>query len=108
MRPGDGILVHKQLNEDEIFFIHKSAGVFTLGEQQYPVREGAVIIAPKGIWHGLQNTGTSHIEMRFGYSLAGFEGFFKEMGTPVGQPFTEKRMEERRRIAAKWGMVYKH
>jgi hypothetical protein len=45
--------------------------------------------------------------MRFGYSPSGFEGFFKEVGTPVGQPFLEKTTGERRTIANKWGMIYK-
>ena len=45
--------------------------------------------------------------MRFGYTPSGFEGFFREVGTPVGQPFIQKTMEERRAIAKKWGMIYK-
>ena len=39
----------------------------------------------------------------FGYSPSGFEGFFREVGTPVGQPFIQKTMEQRRAIAKKWG-----
>jgi len=106
-RPGDALPVHKHLNEDEFIFLHKGAGLFTLGDKQYPVSEGAVAFVPRGIWHGLQNTGTENIEMRFGYSPAGFEGFFREVGTPVGQTFIQRTMDERRAIAKKWGMVYK-
>jgi quercetin dioxygenase-like cupin family protein len=105
--PGDVIPVHKHLNEDEFFFIHKGSGLFTLGEKQYAVKEGAIIISPRNVWHGLQNSGTETIEMRFGYTPAGFEGFFKEVGTPVGQPFVAKTMDERRAIAKKWGMIFK-
>jgi quercetin dioxygenase-like cupin family protein len=106
--PGDVILVHKHLNEDEIFFLHKGSGLFTLGEKRYPIKTGAVIIAPRGVWHGLENTGTENIELRFGYTPSGAEGFFREVGVPVGQPFVQKSMEERRSIAKKWGILYKN
>jgi quercetin dioxygenase-like cupin family protein len=106
-RPGDALPVHKHLNEDEFIFLHKGSGLFTLGDKQYQVKEGAVALVPRGAWHGLQNTGSENIEMRFGYTPSGFEGFFREVGTPVGQPFIQKTMDERRAIAKKWGMIYK-
>jgi len=106
-QPGDTLPVHKHLNEDEIIFIHKGKGLFTLGEQQHPIGEGSVVFIPKGVWHGFHNNGAESIDMRFCYSPAGFEGFFREVGTAVGQPFVQKTMEERRAIAKKWGMIYK-
>ncbi len=106
-KPGDALPVHKHLNEDELIFLHKGSGLFTLDDKQYQIKEGVVALVPKGIWHGLQNTGSENIEMRFGYTPSGFEGFFREVGTPVGQPFIQKTMEERRAIAKKWGMIYK-
>jgi quercetin dioxygenase-like cupin family protein len=105
--PGDAIPVHKHLNEDEIIFLHKGSGLFTLGNKHYQINEGAVALVPKGVWHGLQNNGSENIEMRFGYTPSGFEGFFREVGTPVGQPFIQKTIDERRAIAKKWGMIYK-
>lgn len=106
-KPGDALPVHKHLNEDEFIFMHRGSGLLTLGDKQYPVKEGAVTLVPKGVWHGLQNTGTENIEMRFGYTPAGFEGFFREVGFPVGEPFVRRTMEQRRAIAKKWGMVYR-
>ena len=106
-RPGDALPVHKHLKEEELIFIHKGSGLFTLGDKEYPIKEGAVAIVPKGIWHGLKNTGNENIEMRFCYTPSGFEGFFREVGTPVGEKFIRKSMEERRAIAKKWGMIYK-
>jgi quercetin dioxygenase-like cupin family protein len=106
-KPGDALPVHKHLNEDELIFLHKGSGMFTLGDKQYEIKEGAVAIVPKGVWHGLQNTGSENIEMRFGYTPSGFEGFFREVGTSVGQPFIQKTIDERRAIAKKWGMIYK-
>jgi quercetin dioxygenase-like cupin family protein len=106
-KPGDRLPVHKHLNEDELIFLHSGSGIFTLGEKQYPISKGAVAVVPRGVWHGLQNTGTENIEMRFVYTPSGFEGFFREVGTPLGQPFVQRTMEERRAIAKKWGMIYK-
>ncbi|HET9745305.1 MAG TPA: cupin domain-containing protein [Chitinophagaceae bacterium] len=106
-RPGDTLPVHKHLNEDELIFLHKGSGLFTLGDKQYQIKEGAVALVPKGVWHGLQNNGIENIEMRFGYTPSGFEGFFREVGTPVGLPFIKKTIDERRAIAKKWGMIYK-
>lgn len=106
-RPGDALPVHKHLNEDELIFLHKGAGLLTLGETQHQVGEGAVIIVPRGVWHGLQNTGSENIEMRMAFTPSGFENYFREAGTPVGKPFVQKTMEERRAIAKKWGMEYK-
>jgi len=105
--PGEGIPVHKHLNEDELIFIHKGSGVFTLGEKQFAVAEGAVAVVPKAVWHGLQNTGKENLEMRFAYTPSGFEGFFREVGTPAGKPFVKKTKEEKDILAKKWGIVYK-
>jgi quercetin dioxygenase-like cupin family protein len=106
-RPGDRIPVHKHLNEDELIFLHKGTGLFTLGDKEFEVKPGAVALVPKGIWHGLQNTGSENIEMRFSYTPSGFEGFFREAGTPGGQPYVQKTTEQRNAIRAKWGIVYK-
>ena len=106
-RPGDAILIHKHLNEDELIFVHKGSGLFTLGDTEYALSEGAVVLVPKGVWHGMKNTGSQNVELRFAYTPAGFEGMFREIGTPVGQPFVRKTMDERRAIAKKWGMIFR-
>lgn len=105
--PNEAIPVHKHSNEDELIFIHRGSGIFTLGEKEYPVTEGAVAIVPKGIWHGLRNSGTENLEMRFAYTPSGFEGYFREVGTPAGQLFVKRTKEEKRAIARKWGMIHK-
>jgi quercetin dioxygenase-like cupin family protein len=105
--PGEAIRVHKHLNEDELIFLHKGSGLFTLGEKQYAVAAGSVAVVPKGVWHGLQNTGPENIEMRFSYTPSGFEGFFREVGTPAGQPYVRRSQEEKRVIAKRWGITYK-
>lgn len=105
--PGDAIKIHKHSNEDELIFLHKGTGILTLDEKEYAVRSGAVALVPKGAWHGLKNTGTENIEMRFGYTPSGFEGYFRELGTPVGQPFVRRSREERIKVGLKYGLIRK-
>jgi quercetin dioxygenase-like cupin family protein len=104
--PGRKMRVHKHLEHDELIFIHQGEGLFTLGEEVVEVRKGAVAFVPKGVWHGLENTGKENLFMTFGYSPAGFEGYFRENGTAEGSVARE-RTEEEYSAKAKYGMVYK-
>jgi mannose-6-phosphate isomerase-like protein (cupin superfamily) len=107
MEPGHKMRIHKHLNNDELIFIHRGQGIFTLGEQKIEVKEGAVAFVPRGIWHGMENTGTENLQMIFQYSPAGFEEFFIENGTPAGMPVKERTEDEYTMAAKKYGMVYK-
>jgi quercetin dioxygenase-like cupin family protein len=52
---GTSIPVHMHEHEDEIIFIHRGQGTATVGEEIVPVKEGATVYVPKGIWHAVQN-----------------------------------------------------
>jgi len=86
-KSGDIIPVHKHSNEDELIFLHNGSGLLTLGNKQYEIAKGAIALIPKGVWHGLQNTGNEILDMRFGYTPSGYEGFVRAVGTSVGKPF---------------------
>ncbi|WP_227588243.1 hypothetical protein [Chryseobacterium sp. MFBS3-17] len=45
--------------------------------------------------------------MVFIYSPAGFEGYFRELGSPAGTPWQPKTPEEFVALDKKWGIVYK-
>lgn len=105
--PGRKMRVHKHLNNDELIFVHKGEGTLTLDEQTINVKTGTVIYVPRGIWHGLDNTGTENLLMAFQYSPAGFEQYFIENGTLEGMPSKEKTEEEYAITEKKYGMVYK-
>ena len=107
IRPGDLIPVHKHLKEVEIIFIQRGAGVFTLGDKEFTVKEGSAAFVPKGVWHGLKNTGTETIRMMFSFSPSGFEGYFREIGVPKGVKWKEKTPQEFAAIDKKYGIVYK-
>ena len=107
MIPGRQMRIHKHLNNDELIFIHKGEGTFTLDEETIKVKTGTVAFVPRGVWHGLDNTGTENLLMTFGYSPAGFEEYFIENGTPAGMPAKERTAEEYAATEKKYGMVYK-
>lgn len=107
MSPGHKMRVHKHLYHDELIFIHKGQGLFTLDEQLIEVKTGSVAFVPRGVWHGLENTGKENLLMGFGYSPAGFEGYFRENGTPAGMTAKERTKEEYAITEKKYGMIYK-
>jgi len=107
MSPGRKMRVHKHMNNDELIFIHEGEGTLTLDEEIIKLKVGDVVFVPRGIWHGLDNTGAENLLMVFQYSPAGFEEYFIENGTPVGMQAKEKSEEEYALSAKKYGMVYK-
>ena len=54
MIPGRKMRIHKHLNNDELIFIHKGEGTFTLDEQSIEVKTGTVVFVPRGrmAWTG--------------------------------------------------------
>jgi quercetin dioxygenase-like cupin family protein len=105
--PGSAIPVHKHLHTDEYFVFIAGTGLITIDDKTYTFKPGTRAFVPKDTWHGLQNNGSEKVVFSFGFSPAGFEGFFREIGTPAGQIFKPKSPEERDAIAKKYGMVFK-
>jgi quercetin dioxygenase-like cupin family protein len=107
MEPGRKMRIHKHLHNDELIFIHGGKGTLTLGAQTIEVETGAVVFVPRGVWHGLDNTGRGMLQMIFQYTPAGFEEYFIENGAPVGMPARERTPEQLKATEKKYGMVYK-
>lgn len=106
--PGHKMRIHKHLYNDELIFIHRGEGTFTLDEELIEVKTGSVVYVPRGTWHGLDNTGKENLLMVFQYSPAGFEEYFIENGTAVGMPTKVRTDEERALTEKQYGMVYKY
>jgi mannose-6-phosphate isomerase-like protein (cupin superfamily) len=58
---GESIPTHKHLNEGELIFLHTGEGVIKIGEKEIPVKTGSVAFIPKGLWHGIKNTGSGKL-----------------------------------------------
>jgi mannose-6-phosphate isomerase-like protein (cupin superfamily) len=106
--PGASIPIHLHRNEDELIFLHTGAGVVTLGDRRVPSSAGAVLYAPKGVWHGIENTGSDVLTWCAIWSPPGFEQYFRETGVPpdfAGVGPTAAQITE---SARKYGMVFRN
>jgi mannose-6-phosphate isomerase-like protein (cupin superfamily) len=104
---GSVIPMHKHLHEDEFFFFIEGTGSIVVDDITFAFKPGTTAFVPKNTWHSIKNTGDVKAIFSFGYSPAGFEDFFRQIGTPKGQPFKPKPKEEVQRIAETFGMVFK-
>lgn len=105
--PDDGIPVHKHGREEEFIHIARGRGTLTFGEEEHAVAPGAMALVPRGVWHGLQNTGDETLRMVFGYTPAGFEGYFREIGVRPGEPSKQLTDDDWARIDARFHIVYR-
>lgn len=105
--PGDGIPVHRHGREDEFIHIGRGRGVLAFGDEEHDVGPGAMALVPQGVWHGLRNTGDAMLRMVFGYSPAGFEGYFREIGVPPGQPPRDLSADDWARINRRFHVTYR-
>lgn len=60
--PGGEILPHVTPVDME-FFVLEGRGVFILGEQSREAGEGILILSPRGVPHGMKNTGNSPLRV---------------------------------------------
>lgn len=104
---GANIPIHLHRNEDELIFIHTGSGIVTLGDRKVPSSAGAVLYAPKGVWHGIDNTGSEMLTSCAIWSPPGFEQFFRETGVPRDSTGTGPTPAQIAESARKYGMVFK-
>ncbi|HEV2106925.1 MAG TPA: cupin domain-containing protein, partial [Thermomicrobiales bacterium] len=91
--PGEGPPPHVHANEDEAFYILEGEYTFTVGERALTATAGSFVLAPKGIPHGLRNTGDTPGRMLVMVCPAGVERYFFAVGTagpPTGPPDIER------------------
>lgn len=105
--PGGAIPVHLHQREDEIIFLHSGSGVVTLGDARIPSTVGAMLYAPRGVWHGIENTGPDVITWCAIWSPSGFEQYFKETGSPPADGGPPPSAETIAAAAGKYGMVFR-
>lgn len=105
--PGASIPVHHHTYEDEIIFIHAGRGMLTFGDATIPCGPGAMLYAPKGVWHGIENTGVDTIAWCAIYSPPGLEQYFREVGVPPDRMAEAPTPEEARAAATRYGLVFR-
>ncbi len=100
--PKSEIRVHLHQREDEMIFIRMGTGVATLADREIPVAAGATVYVPRGVWHGLRNTGAEMLGMTAVYAPPGFEQSFKDRLLHPNR--TQAEIEANRK---KHGIVYR-
>jgi len=103
---GAGIRVHQHNEADEVLFVLEGAGVGILDEERVAIEKGSAMFVPKGAWHGVENP---EVEMTLLWVAAppGLEDFFREVGTPAGEPPRSITPEQFDDIARKHGMRFR-
>lgn len=105
--PGASIPVHRHRNEDELIFIHTGRGTVTLGDERIDSTAGAVLYAPIGVWHGIENTGAETLTWCAVFSPAGFEQYFREVGVPPDGSVAPPSPDQVTAIGLKYGMEFR-
>lgn len=105
--PGDGIPEHKHLHEDEFLYIHSGKAMLTVGDNKEVVEAGGLAYVPKKMWHSLTNVGDEDVLFYFGYSPAGFEAYFKAIGTVAKEKSLHLTKTEWDDINQRFGVVYR-
>lgn len=79
---GHAMQMHRHLEFDEVWFVHKGQGRATVEEVTKTVVPGATISIPRGTWHNLRNTGTGLLQIVWMSAPSGMEQLFRELSQP--------------------------
>ncbi len=70
--PGGGPALHRH-PYDEIFVVLEGEATFTLGDARRVAHAGDVLVAPAGVWHRFENTGSTRLKQVDVHMSAQFE-----------------------------------
>ena len=68
-----GLVSHAHENEEELMFVYKGRGEYSIDGQSFPIEPETMIFAPAGLEHRIVNTGTETLSVVFFYSPPGPE-----------------------------------
>jgi mannose-6-phosphate isomerase-like protein (cupin superfamily) len=71
--------LHVHEHEDELFYALEGEHVVQVGEEEFQVRPGGVVFAPRGVPHSQRRVVPGEGRLLVLTSPAGFEGFFREL-----------------------------
>jgi mannose-6-phosphate isomerase-like protein (cupin superfamily) len=61
LEPGQSTRRHYHPRSEEIYFVTKGSGELEVDGERRTVRPGDAILIPPGVWHTLENDGTSEL-----------------------------------------------
>ena len=71
--------LHVHENEDELFYALEGEHVVQVGDQEFQVRPGGLVFAPRRVPHAQRRVVPGEGRLLVLTSPAGFEGFFREL-----------------------------
>jgi len=63
LEPGQTQQPHAHDASEKFYFVLEGSGRFTVGDEENDAAEGALIVAPAGILHGVTNLGTARLSL---------------------------------------------
>jgi quercetin dioxygenase-like cupin family protein len=107
--PGAGAAPHRQLYEDEAWFVLEGTYVLTVGGERTALGPGGYAFVPRGTVHAHRNGGGAPARLLVLMSPGGIqERFVAEVGEPVGAPARARDVDLVRAAAAgeKYGLEF--
>jgi mannose-6-phosphate isomerase-like protein (cupin superfamily) len=79
LEPGSIVPVHHHETAEQVLFIVSGSGRISLGDKHVDAQAGATVHIPKGVPHGIMNTGDEALTLLEVTSPPGFQEIFREM-----------------------------
>jgi len=57
------VRMHKHAFHTENVYVSEGEGTFYLGDEQFPIKKGDLIVIPKNTWHGVDVTSTTAMKV---------------------------------------------
>jgi quercetin dioxygenase-like cupin family protein len=101
---GGRIPTHRHAGQEETLFFLAGEGLALVDQEQFPIRPGAAVYIPRGMWHGVVNTGHEPLRLLWSLTPPGLSAFFREIARPAGAPPDPMTTDEFVQIARRHGM----
>jgi mannose-6-phosphate isomerase-like protein (cupin superfamily) len=66
LEPGQAQHAHVHGDQDKFYFVLEGEGEFQIGEESVKAGPGMTVLAPAGVTHGVNNTGTERLVILMG------------------------------------------
>ena len=93
--PATGVRLHVHEREDETWFVLEGKYTFEVGGQTFRAGPGDYVFGPRNVPHSYANRTEAVARALIMVTPAGFEGFWRESATLVGDPAAHHALGEK-------------
>lgn len=94
LAPGDGTPPHVHTREDETYYVLSGEIEVAIADERGTLRDGDCVFLPRGVPHGLKNSGSNDAEVLMRIHPPGFEKFLDEMAELRNRGASSEEMAE--------------